>query len=249
MVTYMAALSSHTCALNLTAVAMCCAPPAPMELRPRLCVRHHARHHTNMHHTVNTCVHRPTPRVHQHNTPPTTRIPHQNHALKARQSRVPPHSRRDVLCSRLADGVAPKTMCASPCPPPHTNMHHTVNTCLHRPPRAHHQPRASRTTSNTPHPRSTHTHTHTHALETAQSRVPPHSRRDVLCSSIADGVVPKTVCASPCPPPHTNMHHTVNTVVTTACLMQTTGQAQLRSPLLRWRTALTLVPSPQPPAP
>ena len=58
-----------------TAVAMWRAPASPMELPIRLCARHHARHHTQ------TCI---TPsthactanRAHQHNTSPTTRLPH-----------------------------------------------------------------------------------------------------------------------------------------------------------------------------
>ena len=131
---------------------------------------------------------------------------------------IEPHSIVDVLCSIIFDVVAPKTMCASPsCPPPHTNMHHTVNTCVHRPiPRAH-QHKTSPTMRiphnlkhTTPRPGVTHKH---HVLKARQSRVPPQARRDVLGSSIADGVVLQTTFAPQCPPPHTNMHHTVNTRV------------------------------------
>ena len=136
-----ASLSAHTRALNITAVPMCCAPASPMSLFLRLCASHHAGHHTNVHHTVNKCVHRTppcTPTQHFTNHAPpaypqthhatVTRCTHKHHALEARQSRVPPHSRRDVLCSRIADGVVAKAMCASTCPPPHKNIHITPST-------------------------------------------------------------------------------------------------------------------------
>ena len=105
----------------------------------------HASHRQHMRSPPLTC----TPTQHFTTHPPpaqpqthhatATRYTHKHHALEDRQSRVPLHSRRDVLCSTRADGVPSKTMCASPWPPPNTNMHHTVNTRVHRLPplRAH----------------------------------------------------------------------------------------------------------------
>ena len=141
---------------------------------------------------------------------------HKHHALEARQSRVPPHSRRDVLCPTFADGVPPKTMCASPCPPPHKQASHRQHmrspppTCTPTQHFTTHAPLAQPQTHHTTATRYPHLH---HALKARQNRVSPHSRRDVPCSPGADGVGIKTMCASPCPPPHTNMHHTVNTCV------------------------------------
>ena len=128
-----------------TAVAMCCAPTPPMELDPRLRVRHHARH-------TQTCItpsthaftapppctptqhftNHPPPAQTQTHTTPRPRSTHKYHALKARQSRVPTHSRRNMLCSTRADGVPSKTMCASPWPPPHKHASHRKH--MHPPP-------------------------------------------------------------------------------------------------------------------
>ena len=143
MVTHPASLSAHTRALNPTAHPMFSAPASPMELNPRLCVHHHARHHTQTYitpsthactapshvHTNTTLHQRPDSRT-TSNTPRHGHAVHtHNHdALKARQSRVPPHCRRDVACSSIADGVQLKTMCASPGPPPHHQ--HSGQNCM-----------------------------------------------------------------------------------------------------------------------